>query len=89
MTQKKQHRELDRVVGRLQWEERNQASKSEGRYAVLTTRDNVHYKLYRSGELPFNDSFFDSYIGHMVCVHGTIEEEGYLRIESIEVQVIF
>ena len=89
MAQKKLHRELDRVVGRLKLEERNPESKSEGRYAVLTTKENVQYKLYRSGELPFNDSFFESYIDHLVCVHGTIEEEGYLRIESIEVQVIF
>ena len=71
------------LQGTLQLRAENVGSKSEGRYAIFLTDEGNEYTLYRAGNMPMGDPYFDPYDGTSVTVTGE-EEERYFRVEEIK-----
>lgn len=76
------------LIGTLEYSVQNIGTKSEGCMAILKCDDGKTYTLYRSGNLPIDDSFFADFHGKKVCIEGNIEEStDNLCVKSITLQL--
>lgn len=73
------------IKGKLQLKWQNPGSKSEGCYAILLGESEREWRLYRANQLPLNDPYFEPYEGATLCLEGVEEENGYFRVEGLEV----
>lgn len=71
--------------GLLSIELRNQGSKSEGLYAILTEKEGQTWILHRPDVYPAGDEFFAPFNGHQVNVDGEQEIDKYICVENITI----
>ncbi len=74
---------MDVTKGKISIVTAYEGSKSEGKIAVLTTVEGEDYTLYRSGRMPQGDTFFVPMDGKEADVTGSIEDNGYICVESV------
>lgn len=74
------------IKGQLQLKWQNPGSKSEGVYAILLSEEGREWRLYRANQLPLNDPYFEPYEGATLRLEGVEEENGYFRVEGLEVE---
>ncbi|MFI3306391.1 MAG: hypothetical protein R3Y68_07760 [Rikenellaceae bacterium] len=73
-----------KIEGRVVQHRANAETKSDGLYTYLIDREGGTHRLYREGELEFNDPFFDEFVDHDVVVEGELIRGEWLRVVSID-----
>ena len=74
---------MEKFKGFLEIRHCNQGSHSEGDFAFLVADDGSELGLCREGGYPFNDPYYEPYVGLYVEITGTVSH-GALIVEAIE-----